>query len=48
VAVAQHDERFSSEIFEGNRFCGGARMVSAHHSEEGLLADRKQFQVFVV
>ena len=22
VAVAQHDERFSAEIFEGKRFCG--------------------------
>src|SRR5450432_872718 len=42
VSVTQHNERFSAEIFEGKRFCGGARMVSSHHSEEGLRADRKQ------
>src|SRR5580692_3569736 len=47
VAVAQHDERFPAEILEGKRFCRSARMVSSQHSEEGLRADRKQFQVFV-
>ena len=47
VAVAQHHERFSAEVFEGEGFCGGTRMVCAQCREERLGSDREQLQFLV-
>src|ERR1700733_9080184 len=47
VAVAQHDERLSAKVFEGERFCGGARMVSAQCGKKRLGANGEQLEVLV-
>jgi hypothetical protein len=47
VAVAQHDERLAAEIFEGERFCGGARMVFSQRRKQRLGSDAQQLQILV-
>src|SRR5271163_998896 len=47
VAVAQHHERFSAQVFEGERFCSGARMIFAQCRIERLGSDGEQLQVLV-
>src|SRR5580704_12575916 len=47
VAVAQHHERFSAEVFEGERFCGGAGMVPAQGGKERLGANGEQLEILV-
>ena len=47
VSVAQHDERFSAEIFKSERFCGRAWIVSFQHREQRLGADGEQLQILV-
>src|SRR5580658_10391641 len=47
MAVAQHNERFSAEVFEGQRFCGGKRMIYAQCRKKRLGSDGEQLQILV-
>src|ERR1700722_20163131 len=45
VAVAQHHERLSAEVFQRERFRGGTRMICAQRRKERLGSYREQLQV---
>lgn len=47
VSVAQHDERFASEVLERDGAGSGVGVILRHHGEQRFGADGEQFQIFV-